>query len=255
MTNVRQTARMLASVTDEREAELVAALGADIVDAKDPVAGALGALPHATVSAIRARVPGRVPVSATIGDPSPDVEATVTAVLRMAETGADIVKVGLGAAAAETIASLGRLDLGSVRLVGVLLADEGIDFDLIGGAQAAGFAGLMLDTADKTRGSLPEIVSPEGIGRFVATVRRAGMFAGLAGSLRAEHVPSLLQIGPDVLGFRGGLCRLGDRTGGIDAEAVRAVRRIIPNSDAVPSAACRVPPSDAMAPRQTEDAA
>jgi len=59
MKNGRQTARMLASVTDEREAELVAALGADIVDAKDPAAGALGALPHATVSAIRARTPAR----------------------------------------------------------------------------------------------------------------------------------------------------------------------------------------------------
>ena len=255
MKNVRQTARMLASVTDEREAELVAALGADIVDAKDPAAGALGALPHATVSAIRARTPARVPVSATIGDPSNDLEATAIAVQRMAETGVDIVKVGFGAAAGRTIDRLGRLDLGAVRLVGVLLADEGIDFDLIDVAHAAGFAGLMLDTADKRRGSLPDIVSAEVMGRFVATVRRAGMFAGLAGSLRAEQVPSLLQLAPDVLGFRGGLCRHGDRTGGIDAEAVSAVRRLIPVCDAALSAACRVPAPDAMAPRQTEDAA
>jgi uncharacterized protein (UPF0264 family) len=255
MKNVRQTARMLASVTDEREAELVAALGADIVDAKNPVAGALGALPHATVSAIRARVPVAIPVSATIGDPSNDVEVTAVAVRRMAETGADIVKVGLGAAAARTIARLALLDLGGVRLVGVLLADEGIDFDLIDLAQNAGFAGLMLDTADKRRGSLPEIVSAETMGRFVATVRRAGMFAGLAGSLRAEHVPSLLQLAPDVLGFRGGLCRRGDRTGGIDAESVGAVRRAIPVCDAARSAACRGPALDAMAPRQTEGAA
>ena len=255
MKNVRQTARMLASVTDEREAELVAALGADIVDAKDPVAGALGALTHATVSAIRGRVPAHIPVSATIGDPSNDVEATAIAVLRMAETGADIVKVGFGAAAARTIDRLGRLDLGSARLVGVLLADECIDFDLIDVARAAGFAGLMLDTADKSRGSLPDIVSAEVMGRFVAIVRRAGMFAGLAGSLRAEHVPSLLQIAPDVLGFRGGLCRLGDRTGGIEADAVCGVRRIIPVCDAALSVACRVPAQGAMAPRQTEDAA
>ncbi len=255
MKNVRHTARMLASVTDEREAELVAALGADIVDAKDPVGGALGALPPATVSAIRARVLARVPVSATIGDPSNDIEATANAVLRMAETGADIVKVGFGTAAVRTIDRLGRLDLGAARLVGVVLADEGIDFGLINVAHAAGFAGLMLDTADKRRGSLPEIVSAEVMGRFVATVRAAGMFAGLAGSLRAEHAPSLLQLAPDVLGFRGGLCRHGDRTGGIDADAVSAVRRVIPVYDAAPSAACRVPAPDAMAPRQTEDAA
>ncbi len=84
---------------------------------------------------------------------------------------------------------------------------------------------------------------------------RGGMFAGLAGSLRAEHVPALLQLGPDVLGFRGGLCPRGDRTGGIDPEAVRVVRRTIPVCDAARSGACPGPLPDAMAPRQTEDAA
>jgi hypothetical protein len=81
------------------------------------------------------------------------------------------------------------------------------------------------------------------------------MFAGLAGSLRAQHIPALLQLAPDVLGFRGGLCRRGERTGGIDAEAVRAVRGLIPVCDAARPLACRVPGPDAMAPRQTEGAA
>ena len=49
MENVRRTARLLASVTNETEALLCAHLGADIIDAKNPAAGALGALPHATV--------------------------------------------------------------------------------------------------------------------------------------------------------------------------------------------------------------
>jgi uncharacterized protein (UPF0264 family) len=113
----------------------------------------------------------------------------------------------------------------------------------------------MLDTADKRRGSLPRIVSADVMGRFIASVRRAGMFAGLAGSLRADDVPSLLPLGPDVLGFRGGLCRLGDRTGTLDKEAVRAVRRAIPVCDAARRAACRIPALDAMAPLQTEGAA
>jgi len=57
MENARRTARLLASVTNETEALLCAHLAADIIDAKNPAAGALGALPHATVKAIRARVP------------------------------------------------------------------------------------------------------------------------------------------------------------------------------------------------------
>lgn len=242
---------LLASVTDASEARLVAALGADLVDAKNPAAGALGALPASTVTAIREAVPRHIPVSATIGDPVDDVVETTSAVYRMAAAGADIVKIGLrpGAGAARVLAAVGGIDLGTSRFVGVLLADEGIELDLVPAASAAGFAGLMLDTADKRRGALPDLVTADEMRRFVAVVQAAGMFAGLAGSLRAEHVEGLLRFSPDVLGFRGGLCRQGNRTSQIDAEAVRAIRRIIPVCDAALGHACREPLPGAMAPR------
>ena len=47
------------SVRDADEADLAARAGADLVDAKDPARGALGALPAATVRAIVAQVGGR----------------------------------------------------------------------------------------------------------------------------------------------------------------------------------------------------
>jgi uncharacterized protein (UPF0264 family) len=240
---------MLASVTNETEALLCAHLVADIIDAKNPAAGALGALPHATVTAIRARVPKHVPVSATIGDPTDDAEATARAVVAMADAGADIVKIGLsaGVGAKRTLERLGKLEHGDVRLVGVLLADQGIDLDLVQPARQAGFAGLMLDTADKRRGALPDILAAEELRAFVTATHRAGMFAGLAGSLRAEHVAYLLDFAPDVLGFRGGLCRRGERTATLDPDALRAVRRAIPFCDS------RVPLVGAMARRQAAE--
>ena len=249
MEHVRPSARMLASVTDSQEARLVASLGADLVDAKNPNAGALGALPREVVTAIRAAVPVGIPVSATIGDPVSDVSASVAGVRAMAASGADIVKIGLSrdAGAPETIAAVGALHLGGARLVGVLLADEGLDLDLVTAAGQAGFAGLMLDTADKRRGALPDILSLDTLRRFVAATHAAGMFAGLAGSLRAEHVGMLLPLGPDVLGFRGGLCRQGERTSEIDPDAVKHVRRVIPVCDAAPVGACDLPRAGAMA--------
>jgi (5-formylfuran-3-yl)methyl phosphate synthase len=251
MENARRTARLLASVTNETEALLCAHLAADIIDAKNPAAGALGALPHATVKAIRARVPRHIPVSATIGDPTHDGDATARAVIAMAGAGADIVKVGLSAksGAARTLERLGKLELGEVLLVGVLLADQGVELDLVGLARDAGFAGLMLDTADKKRGALSDVVPDEALEAFVAATHRAGMFAGLAGSLRADHVASLLQFAPDVLGFRGGLCRRSDRTATLDPDAVRGVRRAVPFCDS------RVPLAGAMARRKAEDVA
>ena len=251
MENARRTARLLASVTNEAEALLCAHLAADIIDAKNPAAGALGALPHAAVKAIRARVPRHIPVSATIGDPTQDVDATERAVVAMAGAGADIVKIGLSAksGAAHTLKRLGKLELGEVLLVGVLLADQGVELDLVDLAREAGFAGLMLDTADKKRGALPDIVPEETLRTFVAATHGAGMFAGLAGSLRADHVASLLQFAPDVLGFRGGLCRRGDRMATLDPDAVRGVRRAVPFCDS------RVPLVGAMARRRAEDVA
>jgi uncharacterized protein (UPF0264 family) len=224
---------MLASVTSETEALLCAHLAVDLIDAKNPTAGALGALPYATVKAIRARVPRHIPVSTTVGDVTADAESTARAVVAVAQTGVDIVKVGIGRHAAPhaTLERLSSFALGDVSLVGVLLADEGIAFDLIGAARDAGFAGLMLDTADKRLGPLPDVVPAAAMLDFVSATRQAGMFAGLAGSLRAEHVPYLLELSPDVLGFRGGLCRRQERTSAIDPEAVRNVRRAIPFCD------------------------
>ncbi len=243
----------LASVTGESEARACAELGADIIDAKNPAAGALGALPGERVRAIRAAVPAAVPVSATIGDPTDDPDAAAEAVRFMAATGVDIVKVGFWPqekSAEPVVRRLGALSLSRVRLVAVLLVDHGLDLALVEPLRDAGFAGIMLDTADKHAGALPERLADEALAKFVNAVQSAGLFAGLAGSLRIAHVPQLLALGPDVLGFRGGLCRDNERAGGIDAEAVRAVRAAIARGPEP----CRAAAADAMAPRQPERA-
>jgi uncharacterized protein (UPF0264 family) len=168
-----RAASFLASVTNEAEARLCAFLGADIIDAKNPAQGALGALPGETVRAIRAAVPARIPVSATVGDPSDDAETVAQAVRFMAATGVDIVKVGFWPEAGHaTVRHLGRLApgplaQGRVRLVAVLLVDRGLDLGLIAPMRDAGFAGVMLDTGDKRAGALSERISANALEQFV----------------------------------------------------------------------------------------
>jgi hypothetical protein len=153
---------------------------------------------------------------------------------------------------------LGGLALGRVRLVAVLLVDQaqeaGLDLGLIGPLRDAGFAGVMLDTADKRAGALPELLAGAALQEFVNAAQGAGLFAGLAGSLFASHVPQLLALAPDVLGFRGGLCREGARNAAIDAQAVRAVRRAIPKAAASSAEPCREVPPGAIAKWQPERA-
>ena len=82
--------RLLASVTNCTEAEQAIVGGADLIDLKDPVRGALGALPLDLILAIRQHVGGRCPVSATIGDLSPDPALTAELIRATAATGVDL---------------------------------------------------------------------------------------------------------------------------------------------------------------------
>lgn len=226
--------QLLASVTDAAEAELCALAGIDIVDAKDPAAGAVGALPDATVHAIVAAVGGRCPVSATIGDLPPEPDAVCPAVEGRARTGVDLVKIAFfpGESRRATISALGRMALPATRLVGMLLADREPDLGLIPAMADAGFAGVMVDTADKAAGPLTAVWTPRDIARFVAAAHAEGLFAGLAGSLRAEDVPELLTLRPDLLGFRGALCGGGRRVSRIDPARLRALRAMVPHGAA-----------------------
>jgi uncharacterized protein (UPF0264 family) len=226
----------LASVTSVDEGRLCVAHGADIIDCKDPLRGALGALPVETVAAIRAALPRSIPVSATIGDLACEPETLCRGVEAMAASGADVIKIGLfpGGDARRAIAALGRKTAGVTRFVGVLLADLDPDLNLIEDTAEAGFRGVMLDTAGKTGASLPDLMTTAALRAFVARAHDAGLAAGLAGALRVGHIPALLALGPDVLGFRGALCRSGRRQQAIEAEAVAGVRRAIPANSTSP---------------------
>jgi len=228
----------LASVTSASEAVLAHTHGADIIDAKDPSRGALGALPVATVAAIRAALPRHVPASATIGDLPADPGQLVAAARAMAESGCDMIKIGFfpGGDARGAIAALGQLEIPNVRLVGLLLADQAPDFSLVPVMARAGFAGVMLDTAGKGSGSLLDHVSMATLDIFIEQAHAANLFAGLAGSLRLSHVASLMRLKPHVLGFRGALCEAGNRTGCLSGDLVAQVRAAF-ESDKAPVSA------------------
>jgi uncharacterized protein (UPF0264 family) len=203
---------LLASVTGSREAELAISHGADIVDLKDPTKGALGALEPSVVCDAVKVIAGRRPVSAVIGDVPMEPDQINAAVRTMAATGVDYVKVGLfaGPGRGECIRALAALAQ-RTKLVGVMFIDCEPDNELIGHMAKSGFAGAMLDTAQKNGARLLDHADPAAIGDFVRACRSHGLFTGLAGSLEAADVPRLLLLAPDYLGFRGALCARHDR--------------------------------------------
>jgi len=229
----------LASVTSAAEAEIVLAAAADIIDLKDPHSGALGALPPPVIREAVCTVAGRRTVSATAGDLPMQPRLVVDAVVRIAALGVDIVKVGMfpGGDPLGCIAALAREAARGTRIVAVLFADRAPDFAMIDRLHEAGFAGAMLDTADKGAGGLRRHLGDAALGDFVERVSRSGMLSGLAGSLGLADIEPLARHAADYLGFRGALCKDG-RTSLLDAARVRAVRAAIDQAgDHHPSAA------------------
>jgi len=221
--------RMLASVTDGAEAEIALSGGADIVDLKDPGAGALGALPVEMVRKVVAVLAGRVATSAVCGDLPMEPASTAQMAAEIAATGVDYVKIGFfPASKAGDCARAMPPVAGRTKLVAVLFADLQPDFDLLPILSESGFHGVMMDTADKSRGRLLDHLPPEQIPAFMERAKALKLKTGLSGSLEAPDIPRLLPFAPDFLGFRGALCQQSERTAGIDAEAVARIRALIP---------------------------
>lgn len=222
---------MLASVRDLREAACVYANGADIIDLKEPDLGTLGAVPLAEIRHIVDELWEKCTISATVGDLPANAFTTINKVLQTAETGVDYVKVGIFSQHhLETcLPKLIHCTNQGIAIVAVLFADVRLDIDFaVRAASRARLKGVMLDTARKNSGGLLQQKKPSQLDHFIRLAKCNGLLTGLAGSLKINDIPTLLQLNPDYLGFRTALCAAADRSGKLDMNAIRQVRENIP---------------------------
>jgi uncharacterized protein (UPF0264 family) len=228
--------KLLVSVVDAAEARAAAAAGADIVDVKNPAEGSLGAPAPAVIAEVRAAVPAELPISAAIGD-MPNLPGTAAlAALGAAGCGATFVKVGLWGVTTEPDAVA---LLRAVRVAvpdAVVVAAAYADAARVPGAplapvllprvaRAADVEACLLDTAVKDGRGLLNWLSPATLTALVADAHAAGLQIALAGALRAEDLPAIRDTGADIAGVRSAACHDGRRSGRLDAERVRALRR------------------------------
>src|SRR5262245_47310485 len=219
MPTTSRTLRLLVSVSNPAEASAALAGGADIIDAKNPWAGALGAVDLDVLRGIQQEVAGRRLVTAALGD-AEDETGIERAAYAYAAAGAALVKVGfagivsasraaaLTAAAVRGASSGGAGKSGVVVVayadadrVGSLTADECLEF-----AADAGASGVLLDTADKNGRGLSGLVRPAALREWVASAHQAGLLVALAGKLAAEDLVLVRGAGADIAGVRGAAC-------------------------------------------------
>ena len=226
--------QLLISVTSIEEANFALENGADIIDLKDPSAGALGALPIDQIKLIVSFVHNKKGVSkkitsATIGDLPMQPKLLLEHVLNLTATDVDIIKIGFF----ETdqyqlcLGALATLTQGGTKLVAVLFAENSYPEHLIESIKAAGFMGVMLDTAKKNGLTLLDYYSVQQRMAFAQKVLSCHLQFGLAGSLKLEHVAMIKALNPTYIGFRGGICNNHQRESSLDVSKIQAIRKTI----------------------------
>jgi (5-formylfuran-3-yl)methyl phosphate synthase len=223
--------RLLVSVRSAVEAQVALAGGAEVVDVKEPLRGSLGAADAETIEAVVRAVAGRAKVSAALGEllAGGSLNARLAGRLQYA-------KFGLAGCIDEPNwitrfrQAVARLPEG-IRPVAVVYADwksarapdPGQVLEL---AQAIGCGAVLVDTCDKTQGSLLEHWPLAEVVRFVTEVRQSGMLSVIAGGLGRPEIAEIVPLAPDYIAVRGAACH-GARTGRIDIKRVRHLSMLV----------------------------
>jgi hypothetical protein len=227
--------RLLVSVRNAVEAAAAVAGGAHIIDAKEPLNGALGQVSPGVLASIAVAVGSRRPVSAALGEigrndtARDDIACGAEAAAR---AGAAFVKIGFAgmrgqprltadvraAAAAAGPAALILVAYADHERAGAPSPEE-----LIALADLTNAAGVLIDTYDKNSASLTALMPASALRTFVTRVHATGALVAMAGRLTAEDIEIVHEAGADIVGIRGAACE-GGRCGIVTAGRVGALR-------------------------------
>jgi (5-formylfuran-3-yl)methyl phosphate synthase len=227
---------LLISVRSAEEAAVALAGGADVVDVKEPSRGSLGAVDAAVVASVVDCVAGRVPVSAALGELDTFSTGGPCEFLPQLPAGVALVKLGLAGCRARSDwplrwqAVLAEIAV-ATKPVAVVYGDWHAagappPDEVLAAAVALGCPALLVDTWDKSAGTLLDHWPPDRLARFVRRVRKHGLAVVLAGGLSGASLAAAVRLRPDLVALRGAVCR-GDRTGTICPDRVNEVRQAI----------------------------
>jgi uncharacterized protein (UPF0264 family) len=85
---------------------------------------------------------------------------------------------------------------------------------------------LLIDTWEKSSGSLFEHWPPEKLHDFLTNVRSHKISVVLAGSLTVDDLPTAAELLPDLIAVRGAAC-IGGRGGTVSAKLVRQLKLLL----------------------------
>jgi uncharacterized protein (UPF0264 family) len=232
---------LLVSVRGAAEALEALAGGADVIDVKEPKRGSLGAADASTIAEVVRAVNGRTIVTAALGELTELVAGRSEFHPATVPCGVALIKIGLVGcrgnpdwicawrdAIAPALAS-GRAP--ASRPVAVAYADweaanAPAPIEVLNAGIQARCPALLVDTWDKSSGSLFDHWPATELRSFIDEVHSRGSRVVLAGSLSGAAVGEAARLQPDLIAVRTAACD-GGRDGTVSRERVRALKQYI----------------------------
>ncbi|WP_439620670.1 (5-formylfuran-3-yl)methyl phosphate synthase [Gemmata sp.] len=219
---------LLVSVRSADEVAAALAGGADLIDVKEPAKGSLAPAEAEVVAAVIDAVKGKVPVSAALGEWSPN--ALTEAHWHM-ELKLNYVKWGLAGYSPapgwgeDLLDTRRELPVG-MEMVAVAYADwerakSVPPAELAKFAKRFRFKAFLIDTCVKDSKTLLDFMKPDEIQELVESLQRVYTTVAIGGSLRPEHLKPLKSVTPDFYAVRSSVCAAGKREGVIDEARVK----------------------------------
>ena len=91
-----------------------------------------------------------------------------------------------------------------------------------------GCAALLVDTFDKSQGSLLDLWSLDELTSLVKKAEERGLLTVVAGSLHLAAIERIVPLGVNFVAVRGAACG-GDRQDSVSAQHVRALAKVVHN--------------------------
>jgi uncharacterized protein (UPF0264 family) len=233
--------KLLVSVRGAAEALDALAGGADVIDVKEPKRGSLGAADVSTIAEVVRAVKGRAAVTAALGELTELVSGGSEFHPATVPDGVSRVKIGLAGCRANpdwicawrnAIASaLANGRASASQAVAVVYADweaahAPAPIEVLNAAIQARCPALLVDTWDKSAGSLFDHWPAMELRSFIDDVHSHGIRLVLAGSLSGAAVGEAARLRPDLIAVRTAACD-GGRDGTISRERVRGLKQYI----------------------------
>ena len=215
--------RLLISVRSAEEATVALAGGADLIDVKEPSNGPLGVAHHEVLAAVLAVVNGAVPVSAALGEWTPNAlnEAHWHLQLPVQFLKWGLAGYGNSPGWGEDLLETRRQIRTGTEVVLVAYADwekakSPAPAEIVKFARRFRYKAVLFDTYNKDGSTLLDSLPFAELTELMASLKKSGIPTALGGSLKLEHLKQLKPLAPDWFAVRGAVCAGGTREGMLD---------------------------------------